>query len=59
MFSVRPPCLYCDLGSCFEVFLVYSGVLSVRITAVSSHTYKVCKTKAIQNKTSASYSKGV
>lgn len=28
MFSVCPPCLYCDLGSCFAVFLVYIGVLN-------------------------------
>lgn len=52
-------CLYCDLGSCFAVFLVYAGVLSGRIMAVSSHTYKVCKMKAVHDKTSASYIKGV
>lgn len=59
MFSVFLPCLCCDLGSCSVVFLVYSGGLSCRLTPVSSHTYKVCKMKAVQKKTSASYIKGV
>lgn len=52
-------CLHCDLGSCFALFLVYSGVLSGRLMAVSSHMCKVCEMKAIQNKTSASYIKDV
>lgn len=36
-FPVLPGYLYCDLGSCFAVFLVNSGIVSGRLMAVSSH----------------------
>lgn len=49
MFPVLPAYLCCDSGSCFAVFLVYSGVVSGRLMAVSSHV-KCVKWKLFRTK---------